>query len=51
MYKVREANVLDLGIVIVNWNTRDLLDRCLRTVFDSEGLWQGARAEHVLWRH
>jgi len=37
MYKAREANVLDLGIVIVNWNTRDLLDRCLRTVFDNEG--------------
>ena len=29
--------MLDLGIVIVNWNTRDLLKRCLRTVFDSEG--------------
>jgi len=29
--------VLDLGIVIVNWNTRDLLDRCLRTVCDSHG--------------
>ena len=27
----------DLGIVIVNWNTRDLLERCLRTVCDSEG--------------
>ena len=29
--------MLDLGIVIVNWNTRDLLKRCLRTVFESEG--------------
>ena len=27
----------DLGIVIVNWNTRDLLERCLRTVCDSQG--------------
>lgn len=30
--------VPDLGIVIVNWNTRDLLYRCLQTVFASEGL-------------
>lgn len=29
--------MLDLGIVIVNWNTRDLLKRCLRTVFASQG--------------
>lgn len=27
----------DLGIVIVNWNTRDYLERCLQTVFASEG--------------
>jgi GT2 family glycosyltransferase len=27
----------DLGIVIVNWNTCDHLDRCLKTVFASEG--------------
>lgn len=27
----------DLGIVILNWNTRDLLRRCLQTVFASEG--------------
>lgn len=27
----------DLGIVIVNWNTRDLLRRCLETVFASTG--------------
>ena len=30
--------MLDLGIVIVNWNTRDLLRECLRTVFASEGV-------------
>jgi N-acetylglucosaminyl-diphospho-decaprenol L-rhamnosyltransferase len=29
--------MLDLGIVIVNWNTRDYLRRCLQTVFASEG--------------
>jgi hypothetical protein len=29
--------VLDLGIVIVSWNTRDLLRRCLESVFESEG--------------
>ncbi len=28
----------DLGIVIVNYNTRDLLRRCLETVFASEGV-------------
>lgn len=29
--------MLDMGIVIVNWNTRDLLRRCLQTVLASEG--------------
>jgi hypothetical protein len=29
---------LDLGIVIVNWNTRDLLRDCLRSVFASEAV-------------
>jgi GT2 family glycosyltransferase len=29
--------VLDLGIVIVNWNTRDLLRECLRSVYASRG--------------
>ncbi len=28
----------DLGIVIVNWNTRDLLRRCLQTTLASEGV-------------
>ena len=27
----------DIGIVIVSWNTRDLLRRCLETVFASQG--------------
>ena len=30
--------MLDLGIVILNWNTRDLLRECLKTVFASEGV-------------
>ncbi len=29
--------MLDLGIVIVNWNTRDLLRECLRSVAASQG--------------
>ncbi|MCK6580203.1 MAG: glycosyltransferase [Anaerolineae bacterium] len=29
--------MLDLGIVIVNWNTRDLLRTCLQTVYASQG--------------
>ncbi len=27
----------DLGIIIVNWNTRELLRRCLKTLYASEG--------------
>jgi N-acetylglucosaminyl-diphospho-decaprenol L-rhamnosyltransferase len=29
--------MLDLGVVIVNWNTRDLLRECLRSVYASRG--------------
>jgi N-acetylglucosaminyl-diphospho-decaprenol L-rhamnosyltransferase len=32
------ASDFDLGIVIVNWNTRDLLRDCLRSVFASENV-------------
>jgi len=33
----KDESMLDLGIVIVNWNTRELLEKCLRTVYASEG--------------
>ncbi len=29
--------MLDLGIVILNWNTRDLLRECLKSVYASRG--------------
>lgn len=36
--KIREKGTMhDLGIVIVNWNTSDELERCLETVFASKG--------------
>ncbi|MYE25768.1 MAG: glycosyltransferase family 2 protein [Chloroflexi bacterium] len=35
--KAARESVYDLGIVIVNWNTRELLKRCLQTVIASEG--------------
>ncbi len=28
---------VDLGLVILNWNTRDLLRECLRSVFAAQG--------------
>lgn len=30
--------MIDLGIVIVSWNTRDLLRRCLQSVYASQGV-------------
>ncbi|HUV72721.1 MAG TPA: glycosyltransferase, partial [Anaerolineae bacterium] len=29
--------MLDLSIIVVNWNTRDLLRDCLKSVYESEG--------------
>ncbi|MBI3764343.1 MAG: glycosyltransferase, partial [Chloroflexi bacterium] len=35
--RVRIPAMLDLAIVILNWNTRDLLRECLRSIFASDG--------------
>lgn len=36
--QVRIALMIDIGIVIVSWNTQELLRRCLETVYASAGL-------------
>ena len=36
------GTMLDLGIVIVNWNTRDLLRDCLNSVLRSKGVYVSA---------
>lgn len=36
--RVKLSRMLDIGIIIVNWNTRELLHRCLETVYASEGV-------------
>jgi N-acetylglucosaminyl-diphospho-decaprenol L-rhamnosyltransferase len=35
--QIVRSNVLDLSVVIVNWNTKDLLRGCLTSLYDSEG--------------
>ena len=37
LFQGDEVSVLDLGIVIVNYNVRDLLRDCLASVYDSRG--------------
>jgi GT2 family glycosyltransferase len=34
----RDMGVVDASVIIVNWNVRDLLRQCLRSVFDAGGL-------------
>ena len=47
-----EATAIDLSVVIVNWNVRDLLARCLRSILDSARLVAGKSDDggSAVWR-